>query len=481
MIRALIFLFLTQFLINNALAQEKPQTDVSDAVQRGKQVILDQKKQLEVKEKTEEEKKVSLEEVKLEARREVYERMAIQEVDVSRPTATLESQIHEEQYRRQVMVSGGQEARGSFKKMQFSATAKETYDDNVFLTKGSSKKKDYITRVSPSVLFSMSSKYIILNSNYAMDIVRYRFQEKQSGVNHLLFTSVKPGLAAFPFLKGRGGRFGLEVQDTYIPVITNVASSEDTQRKKRAENHLLAIADYYMSVKKTLSLEYRNNYVHYDVGTFKYENYTENIITPKFYFHIRPKWSLLAAYDYGRKNYPKGINDSVYHRIKTGATGKFFTKVFTNFEIGKEWRNYEEARSGKVQKMFFNGVFFGRFNPSTQASLRYEHAITDSDTIDNPYYMTDTIDFDLERNLALKAKGLFGLSYIHNGYPRSTTVDGTTKTRQDDLYQASLGLKYYFKKQFYASLEYALEKKISNFGDFDYTDNRVTGGVSAQF
>jgi len=500
MIKALIFLFLAQFLISDALAQEGPQTtgdkkepveeksvevkssyNISDAIKKGKQVILEQKKQLEAKEETKEAKEEKLETAKIEARREVYERMIIQEVEASRSTATLESQIHEEQYRRQIMVSAGQETRSSFKKMRFNMMGKEIYDDNVFLTKGSSRKKDYITKISPSVLFSLSSKYISMDSNYAVDIVRYRFQEKQSGVNHLLFTNIRPGIASLPFFKGRGGKMGFEIQNTFEPTITSIASSEETSRTKRTVNNLKITTDYYMSVKKTLTLDYTNNYTHYDVGTDKPNNYTENIISPKFYFHARPKWSLLAGYDYGRKAYPKGLGDSVYHRIKGGATGRFFTKLLANFEVGKEWRNYEEARNGNAQGIFFSGVFLSRFNPSTQASLRYRHAITDSNTTDNPYYVSDTIDFDIERNITLKAKGLLGISYVHNGYARSSTVDGTTKTRQDDVYAASLGLRYYLKKQFYINLEYALAERISNFGGSDYTDNRITGGVNTQF
>ena len=497
--KVLFFLVLAQFLVCNGWTADAPKGedvkrgidkpklpadekayDVSDTIKRGRQVILDQKEQLQVKEEPEEVKKEAAEEVAIEARRDILEQTIIQEVDVSRPTQAIEAELRREQYRQEIMSTAGKEVRPTFKKRRFNVLAKETYDDNVFLTKGN-RKEDYITKISPSVLFNLNSKYVNLDANYVIDVVRYRFQEKQSGVNQLLYTDIRPGIVAFPFFKGRGGKIGLQIRDTFQPSITNVASNEVTSRTKRMTNDLLVLLDYYMSEKKTLSMEYENDFEHYDKVADRQSTYIENVITPKFYFRIRPKWSLMAGGDFGKRDYPKGRNDSVYYRIKGGATGRFFTKLISRFELGKEWRDYKDTSYGEAQALFFNGYFLSRFPGSAQASLSYRHSIVDSTTSGYPYYISDVIDFDFERKLTYKTRGLLGFTYAHDAYDREWFVDNVGKIRHDDKYEGSIAVRYYFKKEFYAELGYVYTMKRSNFRINNYFDSRVSAGVNAQF
>lgn len=499
--KILALLFLAQFLAYCAFAQDAQEKkgikkelaaprpsvedenyDISETIKKGRKVIQDQKEQLQVKEEPEEVKKEeTLEEVKIEARRNVFEQLAVQEVEMARPTVTVEAELRREQYRQEVMATGGQEVKAVFKKRQFNVLARETYDDNIFLTRRSEKKKDYISKIASSGVFSMSSKHLRLDANAVVDVVRYRFQEKQSGINYLLFTDMRPGIVSLPFFKGRGGRFGLEVQNLFRPSITSVASNEDTARTKRLTNELLMMLDYYMSEKRTLALEYANNYEYFTLPEDRYRSFDENVISPKFYFHIKPKWSLIAGYDYGMKNYPKGESDSRYQRLKMGATGRFFTKLLSRFEFGREWRNYKKDDYGNVHAMYFKGSFVDKFTHYSQGSLVYEHSITDSDTIGYPYYIADQIDFDYQHTLTYKTKGLLGFTYIHSTYNREWTAGDTTKVRRDDQYELSLALRYYFKRQFYAEVGYDCNQRISNLKGYNYVENKFNVGANAQF
>lgn len=487
-----------QFLICTAFAKEEPQLvvdkkkermkepiiekkdyDVSETVKKGKEVILEQKRKLQEKKKPKEEIEEKVKEEEEEARREIYEQKIIQEAAGPQPITTLERQLQREKFRRELMTAAGKEIAPPFKmRKRFNLRVSETYDDNIYLTK-TNKEEDYITKISPSVLFSLSSKYIVLDTNYVMDITQYKNRKDQGGISHLLSTYIKPG--TLPFFKRRG-KIGIEVQDDFQPLVTSVATTEQTQRTDRTHNKLFLAVDYYMSQKRTLALEYTNIYEHYRDTSLQSCSYTENIISPMFYFHIRPnKWSLFTGYDYGVVDYSRGTNGSTYQRLKAGLTGRIFAKVLTHFEAGKEWREYKESKNGEVQKVFFKTALLDKFTPSTTGSLQYTHTLNESTYTNNPYFVSDDIDLNLEHKFTYKTTGTFGLGYTLSSYDRSTTEDGVTKKREDTIWQPRLGLRYYFKKWLSAGLDYFYKKRTSNFGKFDYVDNRIIGGVNMVF
>ncbi|MDD5449782.1 MAG: outer membrane beta-barrel protein [Candidatus Omnitrophica bacterium] len=495
----LMALFLAQFLSCFASAGQDdmpagpPATDgtnngydVSGTIKRGEDVILKQKELLEEGEKeAAEEKKIGkiekLQEEEENVKREIYEQRIVEEAAMPRSMTTLERQLQREKFRRDIMAVAGREAKIPFKMTKkFSLRATETYDDNIFLEK-EDKNSDFITKISPAALVSISSDYIILDANYVMDVVKYMDNDKQSGVSHLFMTYIRPGSLALPFFNRRRGKIGLEIQDEFQPLVTSVASSEQTSRTERTSNRLFLNADYYMSAKRTLSLEYTNIFEEYRKRELESFSYTENIITPKFYFHIRPKWSLFTGYDYGMIDYSKGDNSSTYQRLKTGITGTLFTKVLSNFEIGKEWRRYEDPVNGEAQKLIFKSAFMNKFTPALSSSLEYNHSMVESTYGNNPYYVSDNIYFDLEYKFSYKTVGTFGLDLIRNTYDRVTTEEGVTQNRLDNMWQTDFGLRYYFKRWLYAIFNYTYKKRTSNFGLFDYVDNVITGGISSQF
>ena len=241
------------------------------------------------------------------------------------------------------------------------------------------------------------------------------------------------------------------------------------------------MADYYMSAKRTLTLEYVNVYQNYRGAALQSYSYTENTISPIFYFHIRPKWSLLAGYDYSMMDYSTGSNCSTHQRLKTGLTGTIFTKVLAHLEVGKEWRKYADDKNGQAQGLFFKSALVNKFSPSATASLQYTHSMMESTYGGNPYYMSDALSFDSEYKFTSKTAGVFRLDLFHNGYDKDTIEDGVIRKRQDNIWKPELGLKYYFKRWIYANLKYAYAKRTSNFAKFDYVDNIVTTGVNIRF
>ncbi|MDD5617672.1 MAG: outer membrane beta-barrel protein [Candidatus Omnitrophica bacterium] len=498
-------MFLVLFFVYAALAQEERQFgagakeeiseeesmdiesedyDISETIKKGKQVILDQKNQLEEKEKKESKEEIDkkAEEEAEEARREVYQQKIVQEAVAQRPITTLERQLQRERFRREIMVAAGKEAVAPFKlRKRFALRASETYDDNVFLVK-TGQKNDYITTVSPSILFSMSSKFIGLDANYVVDITRYRNNTKQSGTSQLFLMYVRPGSLQLPFFnRRRGGKIGFEFQDDFQPFVTSVATTEQTQRTDRTYNKLFAVLDYYMSTKRTLALEYTNIYEHYRTTGLQSYSYTENEISPTFYFHIRPKWSVFAGYEYGTIDYSQGTRGSRLQHLRAGVTGKLFTKVLGRFEIGKEWRVYKQSSNGKAQKIFFKSALLNKFTPFTTGSLEINRTIEESGYTNNPYYIEDDINIYLEHKLASKTVGIVGFEYIHDGYDRITTEDGETKKREDVIWNPRVGLKYYFKRWLNADLTYKYKIRTSNFKNFGYVDNQITGGVNIGF
>ncbi|MCX5715996.1 MAG: outer membrane beta-barrel protein [Candidatus Omnitrophica bacterium] len=463
--------------------------DVTKTIERGKEIIRAQKEQLMQKEPTKEEKQKVAEEEAVDLRREVYQQQIIQEVEYQSTAVSLENELMRERFRQEIMIQGGrQPARpAGFKKQKFQLRLSEACDDNIYLDK-TDAKKDYITKISPSFLFSANTKHIMVDANYAVDYTYYASDKnrKQDGFSHLLYTYIRPGATSFPFLKGRGGKFGIEIQNTFEPRITNIPGGDQTVRETRKYNKFVMPLDYYMTKKLTLSMEYVNVYERYIKPEFQFQGSTDNSLSPKVFFHIRPKWSLFAGYTYGIRDYPKfagGDGDSDYHRVSAGLTGILFTKVRSRFELGNEWRNWKSSIRGDTSKMFFKASLVNKFSSSTKGLLQYNHLMQQTTNVDpdTPYYIYDSFYVDLEHKLTNKLRGILGFNCYQNNFDRPETISGDTKVRRDRVFKPQIGFKYYFKQDFFADLYYTYTRCVSTFSANDYTDNKLTAGLNVPF
>ena len=455
---------------------------VSEIVEEGEQVILNQKKQLEKKEESEAEMTEMAETKEKEARIEIYEQQIIQQAVNQAPMAAIDRQLQRERFRREIMTAAGKEIPTPFRiQKKFNLRLNETYDSNIFLT-DTNKTADYITTLSPSILLSIGSKYICGDINYVMDIAEYKNKKDQSGISHLVSTYIRPGTLSLPFLKRKGGKIGYEIQDDFQPFAVSVATSEQTQRTDSTYNKFSGALDYYMNPKRTLALEYTNTYRNYRTAAVQRFSYIENEIAPTFYFNATPKWSLFAGYEYMTISYTQsGMDSSTSNILRCGVTGTLFSKVLTHFEIGNMWRVYKEPESGNIQKAFFRSALSDRFTSSTSGTLRYDHTIEESTYTNNPYFISDEVRFDLQHKLTYKTMLTLGLGYIHNGYDTVTTEDSVTQKRADTIWTPSIGMKYYFKKWLSADLNYTYTDRKSDFKQFSYIDNKILGAVNVQF
>ena len=224
--------------------------DELNGIQRGRKTLLDQKKRLEVIEKTEEEKEEAIQEVMKEARKSLFEQRVVQGTAVSQNLSALEVQLERQRFRRERMTQASAQIDAPVKfRKRFNLRLKETYDDNIFLD-ANDAMDDLITTVAPGATFSMSSKYAIIDASYSVEVVRYKENEEQNGTNHLLMTYIRPGSLALPYFQRRGGKIGIEIQDQFQPLVTSVASSEQTSRTERTTNVFTLAVDYYMSKKR---------------------------------------------------------------------------------------------------------------------------------------------------------------------------------------------------------------------------------------
>jgi hypothetical protein len=80
-----------------------------------------------------------------------------------------------------------------------------------------------------------------------------------------------------------------------------------------------------------------------------------------------------------------------------------------------------------------------------------------------------------------KITGFLDFAYTNESYGTDLTFGGLTAKRKDNLYQASMGFQYEFRKWLKAGLSYVYSTRDSNFPDFNYSNNtfffRMTGSL----
>ncbi len=74
------------------------------------------------------------------------------------------------------------------------------------------------------------------------------------------------------------------------------------------------------------------------------------------------------------------------------------------------------------------------------------------------------------------------LGYGKKDYDRaSIDVDGTSKIREDDSWNAGIGLGYMMQEWLKLALNYSYTDNNSNFKRYDYKENRVFFNVTMQY
>ncbi len=350
----------------------------------------------------------------------------------------------------------------------------EIYDDNVFLTP-TATRDDFITVVSPGVLFQLPFGRQEIDVGYRADIIEYADLD-ESNIRHTGRVQGKgsyPGglsWAAFDEVKRTNDRPDTE-QEPLIGRIQNDANLE---------------VEYAFADRWSVAVGYANTVYDYDSGTFQNPGQPpadfdvtlsrmEQLATADAYYRVLPKTALLVEYGYGTTNYfndgTAAVRDNEIHQGQVGVRGDITSKMNALVKVGYGTKQFDNP----TQKDFTGLIASGRlaFQPTdrTLLTVLVDRSAPESSfrAIGGPddFYVNEGAVLRLDQVLGHAGKiRVFAESGISNH-------DYQTSSRNDDVYAAGAGVHYQIRDYLGVSGEYLFERRDSNTAAFDYTNNRV--------
>lgn len=346
-----------------------------------------------------------------------------------------------------------------------------TYDDNIFLL-GPSKEDDVLVKVKPGLGLDYTKEGKSASLTYLAEIGRYVDFSDYDYENHYLNAAVDlqfpSGLSFFAgdIFRKTNDRLTYEFQ----PLIKRIDNTFDTK------------LGYEFTDRLSCRVGYDNRMIDYDAAKYSVYDRTEDFANGTVFYRIFNRVSLLAQFQYRWIDYDQEVVrfDGEGYEAFLGVTGQLTPKMVAVLKAGWQERKYDGPGED------WDGGVFGvdivhRVTETLMLTVGGSRDAIESAYANNNYYTQTEARVGLEKDLGTKfVLGVTGF-YANNDYPEATVSGGSLSQRDDDIWGASLRVRYLIQRWLSTYLSYTYEQRDSNQDEYDYEDNRVSLGVSAVF
>ena len=352
---------------------------------------------------------------------------------------------------------------------------KQMYDSNIFLQPKGQAVNDLISNVQAGLnidfpLVPTRGKDIYLQGLYRADLVAFWRNTNRTRVDHNF-----AGAFNSKFMK----YFNLYVKETFRRT-ADPPNSERTQLYRRIRN---VLTGSLATVGKDVTGE-----VNYDFIRDKYDSlanlskYTQ-IATAGLFWRTWPKVFLFLEYDYSWISYDNNLtnSNSTSNQGRIGVDGLILNKLQGMLKMGYRYQNYREKSKKDFSGFVISGKLRYDFSPRTRAHLVVQRSPEESSYSINSYYTTNFLALLISHALTERLNLNVDPFIRYNGYSMDTTSGTKTEKRQDWFYGGMIGLKYEIREWVFASIQYEIKDRDSNFSEFCYLDQKAWGIIGFEF
>ncbi|MBN2570228.1 MAG: outer membrane beta-barrel protein [Deltaproteobacteria bacterium] len=369
-----------------------------------------------------------------------------------------------------------------------SVSITETYSDNIYQSYDAKEKEsDYITTISPEINFLLPIQRHSVELGYKADVYNYADLSENNYVNQ-----TASGALNLNFPVGLMFR----ISDTFKDLTTprewkeqaGVAGSEDLYREKDHQTNDFNVMTKYRFVDRWAVEVRYNNYQDkykevYDNGS----DFSRDMVGGAIYYSLTPKTDILVDYSYSDVNYDHAdTNDNENHMAYVGLSFDPTAKIQGYAKFGWAEKKYKQSSttrddSASIFSTLVNlGYIVTPLDKITVSATR----VIDEDVDNNAAYTSTNASLAWSHLLAWNEKISMtaSLGYGNRDYDMADTdVDGTSKIREDDSWNAGIGFGYMMQRWLKFALNYSYTHNGSNFERYDYDENRVFFSVTLQY
>lgn len=354
-----------------------------------------------------------------------------------------------------------------------------TYNDNVFATDGN-EESDVIYSLQPNVTVKSDWNQHSLNLSAGADLGFYFDETDENFQDYQAAISGSVDVTKSTRIRANGGYFH---QHEARGNPDDVGGAEPTELDRYRAGGSASHRFNRVAVTAGGNFE-RVDYDDVDaVGGGKIDNddrdrsiYSPALevgyqILPQYVAFVRGEGEVVR---YTRSLDRNGFNrDSDGFRVVGGAKIDITNVIFGDVFAGYGKQSYDDSNFDSIDGFIFGGDM--KWNPTrlTTVGLKLDRQLTETITASSSGYVSSgvglRVDHELLRNLILNA--FFGY--------RRDEFDGIS--RDDDNFRAGVGANYAMNRYFILNARYAYRKRDSNTTGNDFSQNTVSGSVTARW
>jgi hypothetical protein len=356
----------------------------------------------------------------------------------------------------------------------------ETFTDNVYRNyDGRDKKSDWITTLSPGLELVLPMRRHSFRIGYVADVNWYADLRENNYVSQAATGSLN---FDFP------GGLLFTVSDRFLDSEIVRKAEEQPGLSGAADpyralpfrsNDFLTRAKYSFADRWAAALWYNYYKYGYDHEYDRTGDFDRNLFGGTLFYRFTPKTDLLVEYTHSKVDYPKSSFDN--NKNDTAYVGIGFdpsAKINGFLKVGWTQKKYDATNAGVERKFSsFSTQIDLSYNLSPYDVISLKGSRTIEEDVDtNAAYTRDNYSLGYTHILSMNEKiSLFGLI----GYGKSKfegaslDADGARKTRDENIYSATVGVGYAMRRWLTWNLSYTYQETDSNFIRYDNKENRV--------
>ena len=359
------------------------------------------------------------------------------------------------------------------------------YESNIFQTPNQTRG-DMIFKTIPGFLADLTRGPFSVSAGYRAEIINYLTLSDQNTVNQSGVVQLKVDM---PRLK-------LQLRNDFTET-TDPPGSELTGPIKSQTNVLSPAAEYRLTERFSIGVSYAWTHIHFpetsasagspnDQQNQAVQQLDEDdqLAGATVWWKWLPKSDIGLSFQYGTQRFSNDSSRNTQREI-VGLVlrGDLTAKLSSTFKFGIE---HQEASSGGPA---FTGVVMGggwvfQATERTQFTLNTDRSPQVSVFESAQYYISTSAWLGARhefpsRKLAVWLRVGVGEDSYNTKQPTANGV--TTKYRVDTLVGASVGVDYAIQPWLRTGIDYTFKQRTSNFNQFNYDDNKISGRITVQF
>jgi hypothetical protein len=359
------------------------------------------------------------------------------------------------------------------------------YESNIFQTPNRTRG-DMIFRTIPGFLADLTRGPFSLSVGYRAEIVNYLTLTDQNALNQSGVVQLKVDM---PRLK-------LQLRNDYTET-TDPPGSELTGPIKSQTNVLAPGAEYRLTERFSLGVNYSWTHIHFPATSasagspndqqnqaVQQLDEDDQLAGATVWWKFLPKSDIGLSLQYGTQRFDKDSSrDTQREIVGLVLRGDLTAKLSSTFKIGIE---HQEASSGGPA---FTGVVMGggwvfQATERTQFTLNTDRSPQVSVFEGAQYYVSTSAWLGARhefpsRKLAAWLRVGVGEDSYNTKQPTANGV--TTKYRLDTVLGTAVGVDYAIQPWLRTGIDYTFKQRTSNFNQFNYDDNKISGRITVQF